>query len=143
VALEKAHKGFVEASHLPGPVGGPAADVLLAHSGAPSQGQARVSIVNYPSFAGLPQDRYAHRHPYPNVRERWRRLAFAAGPESVEDGVQAGFEVLGGLTLAEFIGSLDDLGRRHIADRNGDEPFANTNIGGARDFPEHRSEREH
>ena len=51
VALEKARKGFVEASHLPGLVGGPAADVLLAHSGAASQGQARVSIVNYPSFA--------------------------------------------------------------------------------------------
>jgi hypothetical protein len=51
VALEKARKGFVEASHLPGVVGGPAADVLLAHSGASSQGQARVSIVNYPSFA--------------------------------------------------------------------------------------------
>jgi hypothetical protein len=63
VALEKAHKGFVEASHVPALVGGPAADVLLAHSGAPSQGQALVSIVNYPSFAGLPQDRYAHRHP--------------------------------------------------------------------------------
>jgi hypothetical protein len=41
---------------------------------------------------------------------RWRRLAFAAGPESVEDGVEAGFEVLGGVTLAQFIGSLDDLG---------------------------------
>ena len=33
VALEKACRGFVEASHLPGVVGGPAADVLLAHSG--------------------------------------------------------------------------------------------------------------
>jgi hypothetical protein len=78
-----------------------------------------------------------------SIRGRWRRLAFAAGPESAEDGAEAGFEVLGGVTLAEFIGSLDDLGRRLIADRNGDEPFANTNIGGARDFPEHRSEREH
>src|ERR1700720_3452987 len=74
---------------------------------------------------------------------RWRCLAFAAGPESVEDGVEAGFEVLGGVTLAEFIGSLDDLGRRLTPDRSGGEPFANTNIGGARDFPEHRSEHEH
>src|SRR6201998_794190 len=72
-----------------------------------------------------------------------RRLVTAAGPEAVEDGVEAGFEVLGGVTLAEFVGSLDDLGRRLISDRDGDEPFANANVVGARDFPEHRSEREH
>src|SRR6202035_5893035 len=72
---------------------------------------------------------------------RPRRLPAAAGPESVEDGGEAGFEVLGGVALAEFGGSLDDLGRGLITDRDGDEPFAG--IGGAGDFPEHRSEREH
>jgi hypothetical protein len=71
-----------------------------------------------------------------------RRLPAAAGPESVEDGVEAGFEVLGGVTLAEFTGSLDDLGRGLITDRNGNQPFARIGVG-AGDFPEHRSEREH
>ena len=105
MALEKARKGFVEASHPPGVVGGCAGDVLLARSGASSQGQALVSIVNYPSLAdGVAAGSLRSSAPMLDVRGRWRRLAFAAGPESVEDGVEAGFEVLGGVTLAEFFG---------------------------------------
>ena len=69
--------------------------------------------------------------------------ATAAGPESVEDGAEAGFEVLGGVTLAEFVGSPTIWVAASSPIAMGNEPFANTNIGGAGDFPEHRSEREH
>jgi DNA-binding CsgD family transcriptional regulator len=71
---------------------------------------------------GLRQDSLRSSAPVSGCSGRPRRLPAAAGPESVEDGAEAGFEVLGGVALAEFIGSLDDLGRRLITDRNGDEP---------------------
>jgi hypothetical protein len=55
-----------------------------------------------------------------------------------EDGVEPGFEVLVGVTLAEFIGSLDYLGRLLIAERDGDGPFTKRRWWWV-DFPRHQS----